>query len=115
MLVGGPGDSYRTVELSGIKKQAIEAVYDGKKVLRASVGGYFEGYCNVEVDLTTNQVSWNFYRGGEETNQKIIRLGTAKKFTKELKLIKLLEWKAKYFELDVLDDTHWSVEIIRDG
>lgn len=52
--------------------------------------------------------------GEEETNQKTIRSETSKKFIEELKMVNLLNWKAKYIEPGVLDGTQWSVEIIRD-
>lgn len=96
------------------KEQAIEAAYEKIKGLRASVGGYFTGYCNVDVNLSTLQVSWSHWVGGEEMTQKTICPITADKFINELKSVNLLNWKSKYIEPGVLDGTQWSVEIIRD-
>ncbi len=116
IIVDGPEYSCKDCEHEWNKEEALEAAYDKIKGLKASFGGYFEGYYNVEINLTTYQVLWSRWGGGEEeTIQKIIRPATAKKFIEELKLIDLLDWKAKYIEPGILDGTHWSVEIIRDG
>lgn len=90
--------------------------YSQIKGLKASVGGFFGGYYNVEVNLTTLQVSWSFWQGGQqESFEKTIRPATAKKFLEGLKKANLLNWRAEYVEPGVLDGTQWSVEIIRDG
>lgn len=116
IIEGGPEYFCKECENEWNKAQAVDTGYEKIKGLKVSVGGYFEGYYNVEVDLTTHQVSWSFWVGGEDEKiQKTIRPSTAKKFIEELRIIKLLDWKAKYIEPGVLDGTHWSVEIIRDG
>ena len=116
IIVGGPEYYCKDCEHEWNKEEAVEAAYDKIKGFKASVGGYFEGYYNVEVNLSTLKVSWSHWIGGEEESiQKIVRPKTAKKFIEELKLINLLDWKAKYIEPGILDGTHWSVEIIRDG
>ncbi|MEK5428811.1 hypothetical protein [Cytobacillus sp. FSL R7-0680] len=116
IIVGGPEYFCKDCENEWNREQAVDAEYAKINGIKASVGGYFEGYYNVEVNLTTHQVSWNFWVGGEEeTIQKAIRPATAKKFIEELKLINLLDWNAKYIEPGVLDGTHWSVKVIRDG
>ena len=50
-----------------------------------------------------------------ESIQKTIRPTTANHFIEELKMLNLLNWKAKYIEPGVLDGTQWSIEIIREG
>lgn len=115
IIVGGPEYTCEDCEHEWNKEEVLEAAYDKIKGLKASVGGYFEGYYNVDVNLSTLQVSWGFWVGGEETIQKTIRPTTAKKFIEELKMVNLLNWKGKYIEPGVLDGTHWNVEIIREG
>lgn len=116
IIEGRPKYSCKDCEHEWNKEQAIEAAYDKIKGFKASVGGYFDGYYNVEINLTTYQVLWSYWVGGdEETIQKTVLPATAKRFIEELKLINLLDWKAKYIEPGVLDGTHWSVEVIRDG
>lgn len=68
------------------------------------------------VDLRNLETTWNFQEGGtEETSKKSIRASTAEAFIEELKILNLLNWKAKYFELGVCDGTQWSVEILTEG
>jgi hypothetical protein len=115
VIVGGPEYYCKDCENQWNKEQAVNAEYAKIKGLKASVGGYFGGYYNVEVNLTNLQASWSHWVGEEEeTIQKSIKSATAKKFIEELKMLNLINWKAKYIEPDVLDGTHWSVEIIRD-
>ena len=99
------------------QEQAIDAAYGRIKAIKASVGGYFGGYFNVVIDLAGLCVTWS-HGGGEEdeeTIHKIIRGATANKFVEQLKMLNLLNWKAKYIDPDVCDGTQWSVEIITDG
>ena len=96
--------------------QAIDAAYGGIKKLKASVGGYFGGYYYVDIDLITRRVSWSHWGDREEdTIHKTIRPATAKRLVDELKLVSLLDWKAKYIEPGICDGTHWSIELIKDG
>lgn len=99
------------------REQVIDAAYNKIKVLKTSVGGYFRGYYDVEIDLSNCKITWNHWGGGdkEETFYKTFTESTAKKFTEQLKNINLLNWKAKYIEPGVCDGTQWSVEIIIDG
>ena len=116
ILAGGSKYSCNECEHEWNKEQALEAAYDKIKGLKASVGGYFDGYYNVEINLTNYQVSWSHGgRGDEELFQKTVQPAATKRFLEEVKLINLLDWKAKYIEQGVLDGTHWSVEVIRDG
>jgi hypothetical protein len=115
-MVGGPEYFCKDCEDEWNKEQAIDAAYDKIKGLRAAVGGYFEGYYNVDVTLSALQVSWHHLVGGyEETIRKTMDSATAKNFAEELKSVNLLNWKSKYIEPGVLDGTQWSTEIIRDG
>lgn len=99
------------------KEQAIDAAYSRIKAIKASVGGYFGGYYNVDVDLVDSKVAWSRWGGGkdEKTILKTIRVASANKFVEQLKMLNLLNWKAKYIEHDVCDGTQWSVEIITAG
>ncbi|MDA8226312.1 MAG: hypothetical protein M0T74_01140 [Desulfitobacterium hafniense] len=68
------------------------------------------------IDLRNLETTWNFHEGGtEETSKKSIRVSTAEAFIEELKILKLLNWKAKYIEIGVCDGTQWSVEILTKG
>ena len=91
--------------------------YEKIKKIEASVGGYFGGYYQVEVDLENNLVSWT--RGGEgeleETVHRNIRLATVKKFLEQLETLDLLDWEAEYIDPGVLDGTQWHVEIVMYG
>jgi hypothetical protein len=84
--------------------------------INASVGWYFGSYYHVDIDLTRRRVTWSHWDGEKkDTIQKTIRPTIAKTFIDKLKLLNLLDWKAKYIEPRVCDGTHWSVELIKDG
>jgi hypothetical protein len=101
------------------QEKSTHAAYSNIKTIKASVGGYFGGYYNIEIDLVNLKITW-IHWGGEEveeekTTNKTIRLATAKKFIEQLKMVNLLNWKAKYIEPGICDGTQWDVEIITDG
>ena len=91
--------------------------YEKIKKIEASVGGYFGGYYQVEIDLENNLVSWTHGGGGEPANMahRNIRLATAKKFVEQLETLDLLNWEAEYVDPGFLDGTQWHVEIVMDG
>ena len=98
------------------KVQSIDSAYDKIKEIKASVGSFFGGNYDVDIDLMTRKVTWKKSgRGGEEKIHKIIRSTTAKRFIEELKIANLLDWKGEYIESDICDGTQWHVEIIRVG
>jgi len=99
------------------REQAIDLAYNNIKTIKASVGGYFGGYYNVDIDLINLKTTWSHWGDGdkEESVHKTIRTATAKKFIEQLKMIDLLNWKFKYIMPGVCDGTQWSVEIIRTG
>lgn len=97
------------------RDQAINEAYSKIKTIKASVGGYFGGYYDVTIDLTNLETTWSFNEGDlEETTKKSIRVATAEAFMEKLKMMDLLNWKAKYIETSVCDGTHWSIEILTD-
>jgi hypothetical protein len=97
------------------REQAIDEAYRKIKTIKASVGGHFGGYYDVTIDLTNLATTWSFIEGEiEKTSKKSIRVSTAEAFMEKLKMMDLLNWKAKYIEPGVCDGTHWSVEILTD-
>jgi hypothetical protein len=99
------------------RKQAIDAAYRRISIIRASVGGFFEGYYDVTIDFNKSEFTWNHPCGSGKTGtiNKTIRKATGSKFLEELKLTNLLNWKAEYWDNNILDGTQWSVEIVTDG
>ncbi|TNV69070.1 hypothetical protein [Trichococcus shcherbakoviae] len=91
--------------------------YEKIKKIEASVGGYFGGYYQVEVDLENNLVSWTHGGEGEleETVHRNIRLATVKKFLEQLETLDLLNWEAEYIDMSILDGTQWHIEIVMDS
>ena len=47
----------------------------------------------------------------QKTSKRSIQVSTSQAFIEKLKMVNLLNWKAKYTEVGVCDGTHWSVEI----
>lgn len=98
------------------KQQAIDYAYNQMELLIASVGGYFGGYYEVEINLKSRELTWKHFAGGnEESYRKVFRNTTADKLIEELKLIDLLNWKSEYVDPHILDGTQWSIEIVRKG
>ena len=115
VMVGGPEYFCKDCEHEWNREQAIEEAYNKIKMIKTSVGGFFGGFYYVEMDLENRKISWSYSGSGEnETIHKSIRVDTVKKFIEQLKMIDLLNWKAKYIEPGVCDGTQWSVEIIND-
>lgn len=93
-------------------QEAIEYAYRQIKGIKASVGGYFGGYYEVQIDVITKKIKWRYIDSGkEESIQKKIN---PEEFIDELKSVNLLDWEARYIEAGVLDGTQWSVVIIWD-
>lgn len=116
MIVGGPEYFCKDCEHEWNREQAIDDAYNKIKTIKASVGGFFDGFYNVEIDLENQKITWSHSIDIEnESIHKSIRVNTGKNCIEKLKMIGLLNWKAKYIEPGVLDGTHWSVEIINDG
>lgn len=91
--------------------------YEKIKKIEASVGGYFGGYYQVEVDLENHFVSWTHGGRGESANMALrnIRLATGKKFVEQMQNLDLLNWKAEYVDPGIMDGTQWHVEMEMDG
>ncbi|PFG04554.1 hypothetical protein [Bacillus sp. es.034] len=111
-LVGGPEFYCKHCENQWNREEAIKAEYDKVSRLKASVGGFFGNSYMIDIQLDQFQLSWNQQNeDGETAIRKSIRRKTADNLKAELKRLDLLNWKAKYVELGVLDGTHWRVEI----
>ncbi|SCP97776.1 hypothetical protein [Anaerobium acetethylicum] len=91
--------------------------YNVIKAVKASVGGYFGGYYNAEIDLINLKVVWT--HGGNDMEEvsiyKTIRKATAVKFIEQMQEADLLAWEDKYIEPGICDGTQWSIEIICDS
>ena len=97
------------------REQAIDESYRKIITIKASVGGYFGGYYEVTIDLDHLETTWSFTEAEvTETSKKLIRVSTAEAFIEALKMMNLLNWKAKYLEPGVCDGTQWSVKILTD-
>lgn len=115
IVMGHPEYFCNDCEHEWNREEATNNAYSKIKIIKASVGGCFDGSYNVVIDLENLKTSWNFYSGFiEETNHKFIRSKTAQRLIEQLKMVNLLNWKSKYIDSAVLDGTHWSVEIITD-
>ena len=98
------------------KKEAIDEAYKKITVLKYSIGGFSNGYENIEINLSTLRVrSSEGLGGGWNLKEKTIDKATAQQFIEELKRIDLLNWKSSYVDTDILDGTQWTVEMVREG
>ncbi|HDU7439108.1 TPA: hypothetical protein RF418_002603 [Listeria monocytogenes] len=93
--------------------EAIDAAYNEIIGLRASVGGYFEGYYDVTIHFQNKKITWKYSLDGDSLEKELLDTDITT-FINGLKMVDLLNWERRYEELDVLDDTQWEVEIIRD-
>lgn len=98
------------------RQTAIDKAYDGIIGVTAYVGGYFDGYYEVEIDFESRKLRWSpSFASDEEYYEKIIRQKTLDNFIAELKRMNVLDWKSRYIEPDVCDGTQWGLEIRRNG
>lgn len=94
------------------KEAALNHAYNEIKGIKASVGGYFDGYYEVEIDFKSRLLTWRHF---SDYYEKTIRQDSLDRLLEALKMIGILNWRSKYIEPDICDGTQWSVEIIRDG
>lgn len=94
-------------------EEAIDAAYNEIIGLRASVGGYFEGYYDVTIHFQDKKLTWKYSLDGDSLEKELSDKDITK-FISGLKIVDLLNWKRRYEEPDVLDGTQWEVEIIRE-
>lgn len=98
------------------RQDAIDHAYNQIKGIKSSVGGYFGGYFEVEIDFERRNLTWSHLGGGvEDYYKKTIKQSSINRFIEELKMLNLLNWKSKYIETDICDGTQWSVEVVRSG
>ena len=115
MMLGGPEYFCKDCEHEWNREQVIDDSYNKINTIKASVGGFFDGFYNVEIDLENLKIAWSHSINIEnESDSQIHKSGYWEEVYQQLKIIGLLNWKAKYIEPRVLDGTHWSVEIIND-
>lgn len=98
------------------RRTSIEKAYSEIIGIKASVGGYFGGYYEVAIDFQSRKLKWSHLCvSSEDYYKKTIRQNTLDKFIDELKILDLLNWKAKYIESGIYDGTQWSLEIFKSG
>ena len=97
------------------KKEIIDKAYEDIKGIKASVGGYFQGYYEIDIDFVSRKLSWNHSLEPENSYSKIIRRTTLDKFIEGLKVVNLLNWKNNYLDCEILDGTQWTIEIKKDS
>lgn len=116
IIEGGPEHFCEDCNNEWNQEQAIDSAYSKIIAIKASVGGYFGGYYNVEIELNNLKTTWTHGGHGkeEETIHKKIRAATATRFIEQMKMVDLLNWKSKYIEPGVCDGTQWGVEIVTD-
>lgn len=114
--IGDPDYCCKDCECTWNREQAIDAAYSKIKVLKASIGGYLDGYYHAVVDLEKNKITWIYSHIGDDIEfEKSIRTRTAEHFIEQLKMVDILNWKSRYVEPGVCDGTHWSMEIVTNG
>lgn len=50
------------------KREAIDKVYGDIRGIKASVGGYFQGYYEIDIDFNSRKLSWNFSLDPEDSS-----------------------------------------------
>ena len=114
---GSPEYFCRDCENEWNRAQVIDAAYNKLRTITASVGGYFGECYDVEIDFADLRVSWKCSGNGVRVKEtrKRISISAKEHFIEQLIKTDILNWKAKYEDLEILDGTDWSVEINTDG
>lgn len=93
------------------KKEIIDKLYGEIKGIKASVGGYFQGHYEIDIDFVSRELNWNHSLELEVSYSKTISKATLEEFVEGLKVVKLLNWKNNYVDHEILDGTQWTIEI----
>lgn len=81
--------------------EAIDAAYNEVIGLKASVGGYFEGYYDVMISFQDKKLTWNYSLDGESFEKELIAEEIST-FISGLKIANLLNWKRRYEEPELI-------------
>lgn len=111
IMEGSPEYFCKECEHKWNMRQAIDNAYSSIKTIKASVGGYFGGYNNVNIDLINLETTWSTSLSTEGPKIKYIDRIALGDFIEQLKIVNFLNWKVKYIEPEVCDGTKWSVKI----
>lgn len=105
---GRENEKWLNVVVRKLKTDYSDSDYAKIKAVKASYGGYSQGYCDVEIDFKSGSVSWEHFVNRKE---RMASQSEIDKFIKTLKKVKVLDWKAEYIDSEILDGDQWSVEL----
>jgi hypothetical protein len=89
------------------------SLYDEITGIKASVGGYFGGYIDAEIDLKHSKVNWQHHGNGDtKTLSRFFKECEGERFIEGLKSTTLLDWEEAYVEPGICDGTQWKVDIM---
>lgn len=97
------------------RKEIIDKEYGEIKGIKALVGGYFQGYYEIDIDFVSRKLSWNHSLELGASYSKTIRNTTLDKFIDGIKLVNLLNWKNNYIDSEILDGTQWEIVIKKES
>lgn len=93
------------------RKAFKEDAYQNISYIKTSIGGFWGGSTEIEIDFNSRHLKWERFDMSErKTFEKKIRLKTKEALIEDLKALNILDWKAKYDE-GICDGTSWSLEI----
>jgi len=87
---------------------------DSIKKLSSSVGGYMGYSFSVAVDFKKASAKYDVYEQGYKLKgSETVLLSESKieDFLKTLDKIKVIKWKERYSNPEIMDDTNWGIEI----
>lgn len=95
------------------RQTVIDNAYAEIQGIRASVGGYFGGFYDVEIDFQTRELKWRHSGGDDDENDynRTFSQASLNTFIEGLKKADVLNWEADYIKPNVCDGTQWSLEI----
>lgn len=114
MVDGIPAYEYhcKDCEYEYNRNDVIKNIYNKIRNIKGYVGGFFGGHKYFEIDFLTGKVFYN--DSFDEEDNKLIRKANnieLEELIEKLKIIKILNWKKKYDDKDILDGTQWSITI----
>ena len=114
--IDGPHYHCKDCEHEWNCSEAINAAYKKIRGIRATVGGYKDGYYTFDLNFETRELLWSYTnKTTEEQLKKKLRQTTINQFLGDLKMVDLLNWKKNDQTRNTVDGTTWSIEIVREG
>lgn len=97
------------------KEDAIYLAYEKIREIKISIGGYHQGFRELDINLENGKIFYKFSLNEEDDLSIALYLDLLEKFKDDLIGTNILNWKRRYDDNEILDGTQWEIVLVRDG